>query len=138
MSKGLTLLDEPELLIADSHKDWIEDKGEFYIVRVPDYKTFARETLNKPTILLLGENSIAKDLDINGYLNVELSHESLFIDSRIDSSKYITTLDRSIVYIKSKNYGVNKPTATGVRVSGLHAIGNASLSNAGFNLDASV
>jgi hypothetical protein len=45
MSKGLTLLDEPELLIADSHKDWIEDRGEFYIVRVPDYKTFARQAL---------------------------------------------------------------------------------------------
>jgi len=124
MSKGLTLLDEPELLIADSHKDWIEDKGDFYIVRVPDYKTFARETLDKPTILLLGENSTAKDLDIDGYLNVEIGNYSHFLDSRIDSSKYLVSTGRPVVNIQFKVYGLNKTPTTGASVTGLYATGN--------------
>jgi hypothetical protein len=136
MSKGLILLDEPELPIADNYKDWIEDRGNFYIVRVPDYKTFAKETLDKPTILLLGENSIAKDLDINGYLNVEISNRSQFISTRVDSSKYIVSVDRPIINIKFKLYGLNKTPAMDACVSGLHAIGsNVSTEGVGLGID---
>jgi hypothetical protein len=47
---------EPLAVLAD-HGPWVEDKGDFYIVRVPDFKTFANEHLEKPTIFLLGESA---------------------------------------------------------------------------------
>ena len=45
---GLARYAEPFALTPDAHHEWVEDKGDYVIIRVPDFKTFARETINKP------------------------------------------------------------------------------------------
>lgn len=67
--------------------EWIEDRGDFYIVRIPDFKTFSKEILDKPTMLLFGEQSTASDITCNGFVNIYMPNGGTFTDSLVDTSK---------------------------------------------------
>lgn len=88
-SSILTRWAEVEEYIPDKLKhEWVEDKNDYYIVRVPDYKTFVREYLDKPTIFLLGERSRVDDCRVQGFVNVNMKHESVFTKTFVDASKH--------------------------------------------------
>lgn len=99
---GITRYAEPELLIPDVHHDWIEDRGDFYVVRVPDFKTFANETLNKPTIFLLGQESTMKYVEVNSYANIAMGLGASVLSSRFDSSKAQAGKPRATVNVNVK------------------------------------
>ena len=103
---------EPLIEVSDLHQ-WIEDKGDFYIIRVPDFKTFAKETLNKPTIFLLGEQATVRDVEIFGYANVYAPKGGTITQSRIDGSKMITEVERPLLTLKGERIFVTDSNFVG-------------------------
>jgi hypothetical protein len=61
---------EPLGQVAAEYKDWIEDKDDYCIIRVPDGKAFINERIDKNVILLLGAYSTFKGVDVRGYANI--------------------------------------------------------------------
>ena len=98
----LTKYIEPIVPIAELKKhEWIEDKGDFYIVRVPDSMTFANELLDKPTIFLLGHYTVVKDVVVNGYANISHKGTSLITASKFDVSKMLLSTNRPVLLVES-------------------------------------
>jgi hypothetical protein len=87
-----------ELIKPEKHT-WIEDKGDFYIVRVPEYKTFAKEILDKPTIFLMDHHSTVTQVDVKGYSNIKMSGYCTVTESRFDVSEMITEQERSVLLV---------------------------------------
>lgn len=85
---------EPFTLIQDARHEWIEDKGDYVIIRVPDFKTFASETISKPAILLLGQGATARDVEFGSYLNLHGKPQSRLMKFRLDASRATTQTPR--------------------------------------------
>ena len=98
---GLTRYAEPFVSIAPRH-EWIEDRGDFLIIRVPDGKTFAREVIDKPAILFLGANAIAHTLQFRSYLNVDVQPLGMLRDSDINASARTTEQRRATMRIRGQ------------------------------------
>ena len=78
--------------------DWVEDRGDFYIVRVPDYKTFSNEVLDKPTVFLLGDQTTVRGVSIDGYANVYSKNGYIrIVESRFDCSLHTFDTNRNII-----------------------------------------
>lgn len=105
---------EPIVAIDESKNDWIEDKGDFCIVKVPDFKTIAREVIDKPTILILGEASVVRELEIRGFVNIYAPRGGSITMSRFDASKMTTSDTRAVLKLNAKN----------IAISHNHIIGN--------------
>lgn len=80
----ITRYAEPLQKIA-SKGEWVEDRGDFYVVRVPDFKTFARETLDKPTIFLLGERATVADVMVAAHCNIHAPKGGRVVGSYFDT-----------------------------------------------------
>lgn len=87
---------------VDVVADWITDYGDFLVVRVPAFKSFSNETLHKPTLFLLEEQSIVRNIHVQGFVNVNASRGARITESKIDCSKMIVSRNRAIVEF-SKN-----------------------------------
>lgn len=124
---GLTVAKytEPLIDLAPSVHDWIEDRGDFVIVRVPKFKTFANEVINKPAIFLLGQGSTVTGVDVKGFANVRLGQRSRLLDSRFDA-RMLTETERPVVYVAHE-----LPNGIG-DIAGLHVIGAPSPAAFGF------
>ena len=94
---------EPLLLVPDTHRGWIEDKGEYFIVRVPAGKTFSRETFTKPVILLMGSGAWVRDISVSAYMNVSAQDGCLLDRVLVDASSATTVQPRPTVRIKGAN-----------------------------------
>jgi hypothetical protein len=94
---------EPMFNLADVHKDWIEDKGDFYIVRVPDNSIFKNEKLDKPVIFVTGAYVTLANLDVQGYANIIAKGPINIRDNVFDASKVLSLkeMDRSVVRFDS-------------------------------------
>jgi hypothetical protein len=91
---GLQLYSEPLIAIPKRH-EWIEDRGDFYIARVPSHKTFSHERLEKPTIFQAGERSVIRNVTVEGYANFYFA-PGLYVDELfIDATHMKTQQDRS-------------------------------------------
>lgn len=99
----ITRYAEPLLPIADVAHDWIEDRGDFYVVRVPDFKIFAREILRKPTIFLLGQQATVYDVAVDSFSNIYAPKGGLVKDCCFDASEDETEQARAVIITKSKN-----------------------------------
>ena len=91
---------EPMIALESARHEWVEDRGDFYLIRVPDFKTFARESLDKPTILILGASAKALDVLVDGYLNVFAPAGGLVSGFFVDGRNMRTEKARSAVFIK--------------------------------------
>jgi len=109
---------EPEIAIAKTHKDWIEDRGGFYIVRVPDFKTFSRERLDKPTIFLLGDESEVSYVDVTGYANFDIPKTGIIHSCSFDGSKMHVDGRDSVVIL---NAGRQMPPLYNLSIVGNHS-----------------
>lgn len=67
---------------------WITDKGDYYVVKIPDGKTFIKEVLDKPSIIVLGENSKLSDLTVHGYASLYSKHSLNLGYLTIDQNNY--------------------------------------------------
>lgn len=94
---------EPLIAMPDSSHEWIEDKGDFVIVRVPDFKTFANEVIDRPAIFLLGENANVKHVDVKGYVNLYAPKGGSVTYSKFDASKMLVGRERSVMELKAEN-----------------------------------
>lgn len=99
---AITKYSEPIVQVKSSH-EWIEDKGDFAIVRVPDFKTFANETIAKPTIFILGQQSIVKQVDVTGFANVYAKQGGMVFGSRFDASKMEIQDRDAILHLVAEN-----------------------------------
>ena len=103
----LTKYAEPLVTVADTHHDWIEDKGDYLIVRVPDFKTFANEVISKPVIFILGEQAIVRAVDVEGFANIYAPKGGLVTATRFDGSRMVTEKERPLVNLKAKNLTIS-------------------------------
>lgn len=88
------------------YKDWIMDDGDYYIVRIPDYKIMSRESFDKPVLLLNGYRSMFMECHVNGFLNVGAGDESIIDGCLIDASKCVSVIDRHVVTFNGKITGM--------------------------------
>lgn len=119
---AVTKYAEPLIQVAGAHHDWIEDKGDYCIIRVPDFKTFANEIIAKPVIFIMGEQAIVRSVDVGGFANVYAPKGGMVDACRFDGSRMVTEQKRPLVNIKGD----------GLMVTGVHFIGgpnNDSLAN---------
>lgn len=114
---------EPLVAVADTHHDWIEDKGDYMIVRVPDFKSFANEFIAKPVIFILGEQATVRAVEVEGYANIYAPKGGLVTASRFDGSRMVTEKDRPLVNLKAKD----------LTVSECHFIGTGQTASIGFS-----
>lgn len=69
-------------------KDWITDKGDYYIVRVPEGKSFWNETLDKSTVFYIENGGSVKHVRVNGFVNaIVLNEYASLSNCIIDASK---------------------------------------------------
>ncbi len=118
----LTKYAEPLVAVADTHHDWIEDKGDYCIIRVPDFKTFAHEAISKPVIFILGEQAIVRAVEVEGFANIYAPKGGLVTASRFDGSRMVTEKDRPLVNLKAKD----------ITISDCHFIGTGQTASIGF------
>lgn len=90
MIGGITVAQyvQPEMSLPELHP-WVTDMGDFYYVRIPDFKTFRGETLDKPCVFLAGERSTACDLKIRGYVDLHFPRHMTFKDNEVDVSEFL-------------------------------------------------
>lgn len=97
---GLPLISlaETQSVIAPSHRDWIQDCNDYYIIRIPDQKVFTRESIDKPAIIVMGQYSRITDCEFYGYINLYAGngHQYGINNCMFDTSKY-AKLDRATI-----------------------------------------
>jgi len=71
------------------------------VVRVPDFKTFAREHLDKPTIFILGSSAVLSEVSVEGFANIAAKPQSSVLDCHFDASKIDVQRDRAVVEISA-------------------------------------
>jgi hypothetical protein len=96
---GLQLYSEPLIAIPKRH-EWIEDRGDFYIVRVPSGKSFVNEHLDKPTIFQAGERSHINNVKIDGYVNLYFISQLSAGHITIDASRMSTQATRPALKVQ--------------------------------------
>lgn len=101
LGAGVVLYRETTNLVLPTSNDWIEDRGDFLIVRVPDEKMFKGEKLLKPTILVMGMRSMVRDCEVYGYLNILGKGDWGFNENYVDCRKTAMTKDRPIILVQS-------------------------------------
>jgi hypothetical protein len=119
----LTKYAEPLVDVADTNHDWIEDRGDYLIVRVPDFKTFANEMISKPVIFILGEQAIIRAVEVEGFANIYAPKGGLVTASRFDGSRMVTEKDRPLVNLKAED----------LTISECHFIGTGQAAPLGFS-----
>lgn len=84
---------------------WIEDKGDYCIIRVPDFKSFSNEVIKKPAILILGTEAKCHDVSFYGFLNVFYKNNSVIDRVLVDSKGKTMTNREHFVICKSEKEG---------------------------------
>jgi hypothetical protein len=112
---GLVRYIETPILMPNKH-EWIEDMGDYYIVRVPEGKTFANERLDKPTLFGLEDRATVTGIEVLGYANVYHKGQFAFMHSRFDTSKMILDHKRPAMNI----IGVGPANKAGSMLNGIH------------------
>lgn len=111
-------------------KDWITDKGDYYIVHVPEGKTFSGEMLDKSTVFYTEQFSRVNNVSVMGFANVILLSDSCqFTNSEIDArnTRLASGKQRSVMVIDPR-YSNGKPNSV---FQGIHARGHGA---AGFSV----
>lgn len=92
---------EPLITLVNTPRDWIEDRNDFYIVRIPDGKTFAKETLTKPTLFVFGLGSVVDRVQVSGFVNLCGGAGTRVTNSFFDCSKCFIEGRKSVVHVAS-------------------------------------
>lgn len=104
--------------------DWIIDKGEYYLVNIPDGKTLKRERLDKPSIIKMGQGSTIGDLTVVGYCNIFSKHEIVMNNLATECGNYITKEPRSSILFSAPFLRVNGQLLIGNLLSQQSATNN--------------
>jgi hypothetical protein len=96
-ASGIAMYAEPIVRMALSYRDWIEDRGDFFIVRVPDFKSFANEDLSKPVVFLLGQQAAVRAVRVAGFVNVQAPRGAVIAECEFDARMVSVGRDRPVV-----------------------------------------
>lgn len=97
---GITQYAEPLAIVPDAppkRGDWIEDRGDFFVVRVPAFHVFASETLDKPTIFILGYQALLRDVLVRGFANVAVPRGGRVLRCHFDASNMAVGRNRPVL-----------------------------------------
>lgn len=112
---AVTTYAEPLLnvLTPDAKHQWVQDKGDYYVVTIPENKSFAKENLDKPTIFLFGDNAKLIDVSVLGFANMRGAQNVGIHDFFCDAGK-VSAKDRRDAILLDK--------FTNGYFSGLHVV----------------
>lgn len=82
------------------YKDWIQDKGSYLLVRIPDGKSMANVTFDKPTLFIMGEHSWLDRIRMNDYCNIYAPSHAKIINSLFDIEQSVIVNDSNRTAIK--------------------------------------
>jgi hypothetical protein len=103
----ITTYSEPYAFIKDK-SGWITDKGDYYIVRVPDYKSFAGETMDKNTIFILGNSALVTRVSVLGFVNITAPNGATLNEMLLDSRGSLSQKPRpALVFENTQNVKIN-------------------------------
>lgn len=88
---------EPVIAMPKVTHDWIDDRGDFVIITVPDFKTFKNEVIPKPAIFALGEGALVAGCEISGFSNIFAKQGASLKDCLFDGSRMLTENSRAVV-----------------------------------------
>ena len=93
--------EQQELVTIDNtvSKDWITDKGNYYLVVVPSYKLLKNESFDKPVLFILQEGAMVDSVCVDGFTTVVCERGGHFLNSYIDCKETLLTKPRSAVLI---------------------------------------
>lgn len=114
-STGIIHYAEAKVLMPEQGS-WIEDKGDYYIVRIPDGKTFAHETLDKPTIFGFGQDSRVEYVTVNGFVNMYMPRGGYVYGSKFDASKCAMHGRREVILVDGENCNFRTCDITGPKM----------------------
>ena len=97
---------EPLNLPNQEHKDWVTDKGDYYVIRVPDNKGMRKELFDKPVIMTLGENSYADGITVIGFMNVFSKNRGTLTSIKVDASGVVSEKPRAAIFCTGKDLAV--------------------------------
>jgi hypothetical protein len=88
-------------LTTGAKHQWVQDKGDYYVVTIPENKSFAKEHLDKPTIFLFGDNSKLLDVSVIGFANMRGAKSVEIQGCYFDAGK-VSAKDRSAAILADK------------------------------------
>lgn len=93
----LTKYTEPLVRLAYNKSDWITDKGDYYILQIPESKSFSNMEFDKPLIVVMGNSSRLKEISVSGLTNVIMGHYTTINSCRFDSRSFLSEEQRPVV-----------------------------------------
>lgn len=89
------------IITLNAKHQWVQDKGDYYVVTIPENKSFAKEYLDKPTIFLFGDNSKLLDVSVIGFANMRGANSVEIQGCYFDAGK-VSAKDRDTTIIAKK------------------------------------
>lgn len=106
---------EPVMSILDNKGDWITDKGDYYILRIPDFKSFANHKFDKPLIVVMGESSRMHHTTVQGMTNIIVPKGGEVTECEFNCKEFLTEEPRPVVKVSENS---NKVTITDAVIIG--------------------
>lgn len=69
------------------YRDWVTDRGDYYVVIIPAYKVLANESFDKPVLAAFGEGATMRGCVVNGFMNLLGKRGFSLLETRIDAEK---------------------------------------------------
>lgn len=94
---------EPVMSILDNKNDWVTDKGDYYILRIPDFKSFANHKFDKPLIVVMGECSRMSNTTVQGMTNLIVPKGGEVAKCSFNCREFLTEEPRPVVKVSEKH-----------------------------------
>lgn len=88
LNKGIvSLIETDKEAPVEKANEWITDRGDFYIVRVPEGKTFSKHDFDKSVVFYLEHQATVSMVSVMGFTNLILESDAArFTDGYLDCS----------------------------------------------------
>lgn len=123
LPSGIKLLNETDNEEpVNLSKDWITDKGDYYIVHIPEGKSFSSEKLDKSTVFYMEHASCVNNVSVVGFANIILLSDTCqFTNVDVDArtTRLASGKQRAVIAFDSR-YSNGKPNSVfrGIYVRG--------------------
>lgn len=101
-STPIALYSEPWALVVNAGRKWVEDRGEYLVIRIPENEMFRDEELTKPAIVFMGRCAVMKGVRTEHFTNIFGAGYNAIFDTYFDGRKIQSERPRALVEVKSK------------------------------------
>lgn len=103
-NKLVTLIETENETPIQKYSDWITDRGDYYIVRIPHGKSFSNHTFDKSVAFYMENDTTVSNVSVNGFTNLIMQQKDSRVmvrDSLFDSTstKLASGKSRAVVLI---------------------------------------